>query len=452
MSVATMPTVDELALLVDRLACPDRDLTDAERIDLISGLESLKGAAAAAQARLSVDFDASQRAEQARRGMPADKQGKGVAHQIALARHESPQRGTTLLGLAHALVREMPHTLHALTTGGINEWRATLMVRETAALSAEHRAQVDAELADRLASLGNQGVEREARKIAYRIDPGSVARRSSKAHSERRVSIRPAPDTMSYVTGFLPVAQGVAVHAALTRHADSLRSGGDERSRGQIMADTLVERVTGQERADAVPVEIQLVMTDSTLLGGDQEPATVIGYGPVPAALGRSLVAVDATDMTKDDADEAEVWLRRLYTSPTTGDLVAIDSKRRCFPAGVRRLTVVRDEVCRTPWCDAPIRHIDHVVGVAEGGPTSFDNAQGLCEACNQAKEAPGWTAEATRAGPGAPVTVTTPTGHTYTSRAPDPPGGRPPLARLRLLPSGASALEQHFGDLLASA
>ncbi|MDP9692641.1 UNVERIFIED_ORG: hypothetical protein J2X79_000170 [Arthrobacter globiformis] len=39
----------------------------------------------------------------------------------------------------------------------------------------------------------------------------------------------------------LPVQQGVSVLAALTRQADSLRAGGDPRSRNQGMADTLVE-------------------------------------------------------------------------------------------------------------------------------------------------------------------------------------------------------------------
>lgn len=55
---------------------------------------------------------------------------------------------------------------------------------------------------------------------------------------------------------------------------------------------------------------------------------------------------------------------------------------------------VVRDGRCRTPWCDAPIRHGDHVTDAAEGGPTSLDNGQGLCERCNKTKNLPGWRAE----------------------------------------------------------
>ncbi len=304
------PAVADVDALIERLSYDEGPSTDHERIELIAALERLKGAAAAAQARVTVAFDASQRARQSARGLPASEQGRGIASQVALARRDSPVRGGRHLGLARALVAEMPHTLRELTAGRISEWRATVLVRETAVLSAEHRERVDAELADRLARLGDRGVEREARKLAYRLDPGAVMKRVRGAEADRRVSIRPAPDTMSLVTGFVPVAQGVAVHAALTAHADSLRAGGDPRSRGQIMADTFVERLTGQPSAAAVPVEVQLVMTDRALLTDDDTPARLVGHGPLPAALARMLV--------RDTTGGA--WLRRLFTAPGTGE------------------------------------------------------------------------------------------------------------------------------------
>ncbi len=413
-----MPATTELAALVARLAGAESAASDAERIDQIAALEALKSAAAAAQARLTASFDASQRREQAAQGVRAEHRGRGVASQVALARRESPAKGNRHLGFALALVREMPHTLRALAAGEISEWRALILVRETALLSSEHRSRVDAELARRLGTLGDTGVEREAKKLAYRLDPGSVIRRLRRAETDRRVTVRPAPDTMSYVTGLLPVAAGVAVHAALAKHADALRATGDARSRGQIMADTFVERLTGLARASDVPVEVQVVMTDRALLGADDTAARLVGHGPIPAFLARSLVRA-----TGPSAETARVWVRRLFTSPTTGDLIAMESRSRTFPEGLRKFLVIRDEVCRTPWCDAPVRHADHVRRAADGGPTSEANGQGLCEACNLAKEAPGWTADAGRAGPKHVVTIRTPTGHSYASRAPDPPG-----------------------------
>ncbi len=439
-------TTEELTALISRLALPDRDMDDAARIEQIAVLERLKGAAAAAQVRVSVDFDASQREVQAAAGVPARKRGAGVGAQIALARRDSAARGGRHLGLARALVAEMPHTLATLARGETTEWRATIIARETATLSAEHRTEVDARLADRLPTLGDRQVEQAARALAYQLDPSSPLRRIRGAVADRRVSIRPAPDAMARVTGFLPVAQGVAVWAALQAHAGTGRAAGDERSRDQIMADTFVERLTGQARAEEVSIEVGLVMTDAALLAGDDTPARIHADGlpgaVVPASFARSLLrggegseSCGGSERTARDLTErVKVWLRRLYTSPDDGTLVAMDSHRREFDGKLRAFVVHRDQYCRTPWCGAPIRHADHVRPDAAGGPTSADNGQGLCAACNYTKELPGWaartatpkTADPPDIGPstvplGGPHTVrtTTPTGHTYDSTAP---------------------------------
>ena len=415
-------TTAELRGWVARLSVLDAGVGDAERVDQLRLLEELKGAAAAAQARVTVDFARSQVEVD-----PA-QEGRGVAAQVALARRDSPHRGARHLGLATALVAEMPHTLAALSRGRISEWRATLMVRETAVLSVEDRRMVDFRLAPRLEHLGDGGVEREARRLAYELDPGSILRRGRRAVADRRVSLRPAPDTMTLLTGFLPVAQGVAAYAALTRDADRLKQEGDPRSRGQLMADLMVARLTGQQPASGVPVEVQVVMSDRALLGNnrgddpdpDHAAAHVVGGGPIPAGLARDLVA-----------EAARVWVRRLYASPVDGTLVAMDSRRRVFDGKLRQFLVTRDQTCRTAWCDAPIRHADHITAAADNGSTSAVNGQGLCEACNYTKALPGWTARTVRAGPRHEVLTTTPTRHTVHSRAPALPGWKPPHSRL---------------------
>ena len=410
----SMLATAELRCWVARLSDLDAAVNDSERIDQLRLLEELKGAAAAAQARVTSDFARSQ--------LEADpaQEGRGVAAQVGLARRDSPHRGARHIGLATALVGEMPHTLAALSRGQISEWRATVMVRETAVLSVADRRRVDLRLAPRLEHLGDAGVEREARALAYRLDPGSVLRRGRSAVADRRVSLRPAPDTMTLLTGFLPIAQGVAAYAALTRDADQLKQQGDPRSRGQLMADLMIARLTGQEPATGVPVEVQVVMSDRALLGDDHTAAHLVGYGPIPAGLGRDLVA-----------DAAQAWVRRLYTSPTDGALVAMDSRRRGFDGKLRQFLVTRDQTCRTPWCEAPIRHADHITPAADHGGTTAANGQGLCAACNYTKALPGWTARPARAGPRHEVVTTTPTGHRARSRAPALPGWQPKRSRL---------------------
>jgi hypothetical protein len=223
---------------------------------------------------------------------------------------------------------------------------------------------------------------------------------------------------MMNVCALLPVTEGAAVMAALTKAADAGRAAGDDRSRGQLMADTFVERITGQTKADQTPIEVQLVMTDCSLFGDDPTPAWLSGHGPVPAAFARTLL--------RDHDDDTLAWLRRVFTDPVTGLVSSVDARRRLVTGPLRRALVIRDQSCRTPWCDAPIRHADHVVSFEDGGETSAANTQGLCEACNYAKQAAGWRSRPGPGGAGESVQITTPTGHTYTSRPP-PILGRSP-------------------------
>ncbi|MDQ3591310.1 MAG: HNH endonuclease, partial [Actinomycetota bacterium] len=80
-------------------------------IDQISALEALKSAASAAQARATVRFAAAQRAAQREAGLPSAAIGRGIAAQVALARRDSPAKGSRHLGLAEALVYELPNTM-----------------------------------------------------------------------------------------------------------------------------------------------------------------------------------------------------------------------------------------------------------------------------------------------------------------------------------------------------
>ncbi|MCW2525941.1 MAG: endonuclease, partial [Pseudonocardiales bacterium] len=104
------------------------------------------------------------------------------------------------------------------------------------------------------------------------------------------------------------------------------------------------------------------------------------------------------------------------------GHLAAMDTKARLFTSNLRLFLLLRDQTCRTPFCDAPVRHADHVQPFEDGGRTDIANAQGLCEACNHAKQAAGWYQRPAGDGSGDIIT-NTPTGHLYRSRAPDPPG-----------------------------
>jgi Domain of unknown function (DUF222) len=393
---------------------------EATLVDGIADLEHVKSVAAAGQARLTAALDHKRRAREAAEGVPAAQRARGLAGEIALARHDSPTRDERHLGFARALVHEMPHTLAALEAGVLSEWRATLIVKESACLSLQDRATLDMEMCADQSTLAGQGDKRitaAAKQIAYRLDPHAVVERAARAESERTVTIRPAPDTMTYVTVLLPVAKGVGVYAALKHAADTTF---DERSRGQIMADTLYERVTGRPADVAEPVAVNLVMSDQSLFGGDDHAALVEGYGPIPAAVARNLVNAAATDA------RSTATLRRLYRHPNTGALAAMESRARAFPKALARFIALRDQTCRTPYCDAPIRHTDHATPHSQGGPTNTLNGLGMCERCNYDKESPGWHVTTHDQNGVHTAEFTTPTSRHYRSTAPPPPGPLP--------------------------
>ncbi|MCZ0727948.1 HNH endonuclease [Mycolicibacterium iranicum] len=403
--------------MIERLFEVDPEASEKDLRILVERFEELKSKAAAAQARATALWARKRTAAERAAGIPARRRGKGLASEIALARRDAPACGNTHLGMAKALVHEMPRTLAALEAGQLSEYRALLIVRESACLSVEDRRTLDAELAEEAHGFqgwGNRRVAAEAKRITARLDAAAVVERNNKAVKDRCVTTRPAPNGMVYVTFLMPLAQGIGMYAALKREADVC---GDGRSRGQFMCDTAYERVTGRSSTAPVDVSLNLVMADTTLAGDDAEPAWLDGYGPIPAGFACKLTGDAATDKA------AKAILRRLYRHPTSGQLVAMESRSRIFPKGLGAFIGIRDRTCRTPYCNAPIRHHDHATPDRDGGKTSAVNGLGACEACNYAKEAPGWRVTTRDRGGTHRAEFVTPTGARYYSLAPPLPG-----------------------------
>lgn len=195
-----------------------------------------------------------------------------------------------------------------------------------------------------------------------------------------------------------------------------------------------MQRITGIDPAAPATLHVDLVIGVDTLLADDPAPAHLVGSGPVPASVARALVA--------GASDAQRATLRRLFVTPTDRELVAMESRRRTFPRALAELIDRRDAArCRTPYCNAVIRHHDHLRPVHAGGATALDNGQGLCERCNHVKEHPGWTAWLDHTGS---LNILTPATQVHTSRPPP----LTPAAR----PTTRSRLEVYFADLVLAA
>lgn len=462
------------AVLAEVSATGVDGLTEVELLEVVTLLEMTKGAAAAAQARATARFVEERDARVAEMAAAeeisrreASLRRRATRSEVALARRCSPGQADRHVGAARALVHELPGTMAALTAGEISEWRATIVVRETACLSPERRREADRRLAGGLRDLGDRALAAAAHRACVDLDQESVVERRRRAAASRHVSVRPAPDGMAWLSILGPLIDVVGAHVAL-RAAEQARhvatgdpeadaaADDDERGSGAWMTDTALELLSGRAPGQPQPVEIGLVMREGVVLpGGDSDDGVEVpGHGALAGDLAREHV-LRLLDTGDDGDGETALWLRRLWTTPDGRDLVAVDSRQRVFRGRLRRLIELRDPTCRVPWCDAPVWQLDHVRPVARGGETSAANGMGLCQRHNLDKEAPGWRGEVISTGldPGGgphEVRLTTPAAGDARCLAPPLLGlgrrDRPPVG------THASALEARLLELLDAA
>ncbi len=331
-----------------------------------------------------------------------EKLERSIAAQIGYACQVSATEGRRRMRMARDLHHGHSHVRELFTAGELSEYRTSTIVAATAHLDADERAEVDQRLAEhQIETLSTRKLEGLARKLAAEVAPEKFLARCRAARTGRRVTVRPAADGMAYLTALLPVVEAVACYAALHHAATEVAVSPEPvtRSRAHIMADKLVERVTGQAVASEVNVEVQvLVPLDALLDPNSPLPAELPGYGPLPADLVLT-------------GEGCTAW-RRLITRD--GVIIGGDSKRRNFDGNLARFIRARDgNRCTEPYCDAPIRHMDHIKRWSDGGRTEFDNGRALCEFHNYVREGRDWRVRRE----GNTITTTTPTGAEYTVR-----------------------------------
>ena len=168
-------------------------------------------------------------------------------------------------------------------------------------------------------------------------------------------------------------------------------------------------------------VEVQVVVSLSSLLGLDDDPGLLRGYGAVPAGLIRDLI-------DHNEAAGGSTVLRGLFCDPIDGRLIAMDSTARFFTGGLRQFLACRDQTDRLTG--GTIADLDHICDHDHGGATTAANGQGLGRRSHTLKDHPGisvHTLPVDQHGDGldtyrqhAPdIRWTLPTGHTLRSRPP---------------------------------
>ncbi len=399
------------ALVVDIQAASET-WSPAERIDAIGELDA---AIAMLQGLLNVEvvaFVDQRRMSDRAAGVGAGTAGRGAPVEIAMARGVSRATVDYQLAFARQLADDHPALLAACLDGQISQPAAKNIIHATEPLTSEQRRAIDGELAELACTLTPGEVRKAAHRKVIATDPEAAEKRAKAARARKAVRAIMHGDGTGSVSALLPAEEAVAVWQVLDHEARGRRSEGDERSINELMCDLLVERITGRSRATDLNLEVGVVISVTSLLGIDDQPAKLLGhrggdYGVLPAGVARQL------------AGSESAWARRLVCDPVDGRLLFMDPTRRRFDGALRRFIVYRDGTSRRPYSSTPIYEVDHIDRYADGGPTTAANAQGLGKSDHPVRDLPGWAVAAINGDAGVGVRWTTPTGHGYESRPP---------------------------------
>jgi len=411
-------------------------LSAGEQIDLLAVLEEQRRWFEAAQLRV---LAAIQARDDSRLGL--GQEGVSLALQLPL------RTAQTKLAQANTLVTELPGTLAAVAAGAISAAHATVLAEALWRLPDDPGlpAALEAAVLPGVLAAGCVTVpqlRRRVRRAVLALDPATAEERHQRALADRRVEYHPGEDGMASLTALLPAPEAQLIYTRLTA-ATGLLPTQDPRTLDQQRADLFVDGLLSGLPLDALPTvqgrrpAIQVTVSADTLLGLDDQPAHLTGYGPITAESARRLAA-----------DTSGTW-RRLLTDPDTGALLDISPRRYRPPQRLRDFVNARDDVCVFPTCNQPGYRCepDHTIPFDQGGPTRRNNVALTCRRHNQTKTTgTGWTY---RHNPNGTFTWTTHTGHTYTSPATRPWTATTEPARRSKPPPPAprSARERHTAD-----
>lgn len=411
----------ELARKLERASLADAD--DATLVEIVAAWEREAAWTAAQQARAITELGR-------RRAAAGPRSARSTVYEVearlSITKYAAESRITT----AEAL-EEFPAVADALAAGHIDLRKANVLLLEEWLSPDERRLVHDKLLPD--ADIYTAPQLREMmRRAALTANPAAAKKRHAKAYGDRNLRVDPGPDAMSFLSGYLRADDAEAVRTAVDAMAVAAKGLGDTRTMDQRRADAFTDVFrtildTGTTPAGvALPAlqrrspHIQVTVAGGTLLGLDDQPAELGGYGPIPAELARE-IAQDGT------------W-RTLFTDAATGEFVALSSKAYRPGADLTRTVLARDVTCVFMGCRTPAWRceIDHIQSYDAARAeileqTATEKVDAKCHGHHDVKTVGLWDTD--RDPTTGEVTWTAPTGHVYVRRPVRPPGPPPQRA-----------------------
>jgi hypothetical protein len=400
---------------------------------------------------------------------------RATALEVAARLARSGGEADALVARAGYLTTTLPDTYRAWAAGEIDTDKADLIGRKLCRLDAALARRVEASVLPEAPRGTLDRLRRLIVKEIHRLDPKDADQRHREARQGRFVRIIPTDDGMAWIEAYVSAADAAAVKAVLDAGADALKrhdhatrtdrdstttgrdsngtgdgdpnDGGDPNDDadggGRTMANRRADVLTslawaalaagriggcnrcraGLKLADAHgrPVTVNVTVPVTALLGSDDEPAVLEGYGSITPAVARELA-------------RNSVW-RRLLTDPHSGTVLDVGRTRYRPPTDLAEHILLRDVTCVWPGCDrlanGPGIDLDHIQAWVDGGVTAAHNLGAFCAKHHTDKHQTGWLVSQPEPGR---FDFTSPTGHTYTrqpaqSRSKEPARSDPEAA-----------------------
>ena len=374
-----------------------------------------------------------------------------AGEELALRLGCSRRQAEALVRHGRAYSGALAWTGDALAAGEIDPAKARVLVEALDAVPVPVALDVQEAVLPGAPTRTPTQLARDVARALITVDPEAAAERHQARALGRRVDVpRVLADGMAGIWAVLPAPDAARLDSSLSALARSARTAGDPRTLDQLRADLLVDLTTrtitgtaptaydrsesaasgaattvgvgpamkaagsaGGTRRPHARTEIRVNVALSTLLGLDEDPGDLAGYGPITAEAARALA-------------RGGVW-RRIVTDPLTGAVLDVGRTRYQPPADLDQHVRARDRSCARPGCPATAEtcDLDHTVEYHRAhGPTADTNLGPLCRRDHTVKTDAGFTLE--QVSPGI-FEWTTPTGHRYRSR----PGLDIPYERL---------------------
>jgi len=341
---------------------------------LLSRLEAIqveRAALAAEEVRVLAALDAADRSE---RSWSQDI--------VACVLKIATVTAQTKLKRARTLVEDLTDTLDQLAKGTFSARHAELIAEASWAVHPDLRPAFEARVLARAGSQTLGRLRQSIKRAAIALDPVTAEHRRRVAQTERGVFPVPLEDGLAELR-LVHTADAVRAVYERVDAAARLLPATDPRSRDQQRADLLIDGLLTGLPLDHVPTAqgrrptVQVIVPAGTLLGADDQPGWLAGYGPITAGHARAIAS-----------DPTGTW-RRLLTDPDTGHL--IDAGAHTYRPSQHLIDYLsaRDGACSFPTCARPAHRcqIEHNRPFDDGGQTTKANGALACHRHNEIKK-----------------------------------------------------------------